>query len=647
MITAILTACLEKAVFKSEILVTNYDMGYCMGVGLKKILLINCDVNSKESLADFLNDDPGSYHLITSDADENAFAILVTEDIFHIVIYIDELHKFSHIFLQRIITNYPKIEIILVLPSDQGHIRNNIPHHSHLHFLEKPHEPFSVGHLIKKLSSNKQNQGFTGSLKIVQLDDLLQMCCLAGTTVTIQINNEQQQGAIFIKKGEIIHAQCGETYGEEALYVMMTWHDGHFKTLDATATETITTINANYQYLLLEAARRKDELDKNFTPEVDKILITDTQSIPAEAKKLQVLIVDDSMLMTRIMSTILLVSGDIEVAGIARNGQEALEMMEIMQFDVILLDVNMPVMNGRVTMKNIMIKSPCPIVIMSNVGSGSLDTILSLIDLGVVDFISKPVKGGDILLQQRKIVERVRRAATAKTSKFRRFRKSEIVQPRIHLNKTTHVDSWGKQLVIVSSGCSGHLALYHLVTGIPKSTALSFISLHSIPVTFLSAMASHINRLSHNSVTPITDGALLESGHFYLDVQRRSLSLLETNDSIIVRSLQEKYDSGYGLSYFDLLLFSAADYFQDRLLIVLLSGAETGNFEGLRYVREKGGSIFTQNSSSCVIPDFIPAMIQEDLIDEGLKPESLANRIVTWSNREHYPKNSSLGIQTI
>jgi two-component system chemotaxis response regulator CheB len=606
-------------------------MDKSMNVGLKKILLINCDSDTVESLTGFLNDDPGSYHLITSDADENAFAILVTEDIFLVVIFIDAQHQLSHIFLQRIIANYSQLEIILALPPDQNQLGDTITSHSRLHILEKPYESSSVGRLIKKLSSNKQNQGFTGSLEIVQLDDLLQMCCLAGTTVTIQVNNDLQQGAIYIKNGEIFHAQCGDISGEEALYLIMTWRHGDFETLDVTENDTVTTINANYQYLLLEAARLRDESNRELETEDDLTLATEADS--AEPDKLRVLIVDDSMIMTKIMSTILLVAGDIEVAGIARNGREALEMMEILQFDVILLDVNMPVMNGRVTMKNIMIKSPCPIVIMSNVGSGSLDTILSLLDLGVVDFISKPVRGGDILLQQRKIVERVRRAATARTSMFRRFRRPKNVRSQALCEQKRDIDSPVERLVIISSGCSGHGALYHLVTGMPETTALSFISLHSIPVTFLDAMAKHISRLGHHSVTPVADGAALQNNHFYLDAQRRSLSLQATDKSLIVRSLQEKHDSGFGLSYFDLLLFSAADSFQDKLLIVLLSGAETGNLEGLRYVREKCGSIFVQNRSSCLIHDFMPAMVQENLINEEIKPEALAKRIVTWADR--------------
>jgi two-component system chemotaxis response regulator CheB len=605
-------------------------MDIYMDVGFKKILLINCKPDAEKSLANFLLDNPQSYQLITSDADENAFAVLATEEVYLVVIHIDQQLDFSNTFLQRIIANYPQLEIILVLAPDLSQISNAISPHPHLHILKKPLAPDSVGRLIKKLSSHKYNQGFTGSLKIVQLDDLLQMCCLAGTTVMIQINNDLQQGAIFIKGGEIIHAQCEGICGEEALYRMMTWQNGDFETLDTVDTYPATTINANYQYLLLEAARRRDELSKDFEPEDNAPEII--EEIAAEPDKLRVLIVDDSMIMTKIMSTILLVAGDIEVAGIARNGKEALEMMEILQFDLILLDVNMPVMNGRITMKNIMIKSPCPIVIMSNVGSGSLDTIISLLDLGVVDFISKPIRGGDILQQQRKIVERIRRAATAKPSRFRRFRKSKTVKSPLHHSTKNHVGSAAEQLVIISSGCSGHVALYHLISGIPESAVPGFISLHSIPTTFLSDMAVHISGLCHRDVIPVADNTVLENGRFYIESQRRSLSLQASADAITIQTSHEKQNSEFEQNHFDLFLRSAADSFQDKLLVVLLSGAETGKLEGLHHVRAKGGSIFVQSRLSCVIPDFIPAMLQENLIDEELKPESLASRIITWAD---------------
>ncbi|MEA3333574.1 MAG: chemotaxis protein CheB [Pseudomonadota bacterium] len=599
-----------------------------MDDSLKKILLLNSDSNARVFLTEFLCNQPEQFQLLTSATNENTFEILATEDIFLLVIFIEECQDFPHALLKKVIAGYPQLEIILALPKDNDQIRNAIPPHSSLHVLEKPFELSLIDRLIKKISSHKQNQGFTGKLKITRLDDLVQMCCLSGTTITIQVNNEMHQGAIFIQEGDIVHAQCSDKEGEEAFYTIMTWHNGGFETLDGNPGQDVT-ITTNYQYLLLEAARRNDESGKKLEDDNTPTMTTKIKS--AEAGKLRVLMVEDSTLMAKIMSTMLLVAGDIEVAGIAHNGKEALEMMELLQFDVILLDVNMPVMNGRITMKHIMIKSPCPVIIMSNVGTRAPEAILSLLDLGAVDFISKPIRGESPLLQQQKIVERIRESARAQTSVFKRFRNSKVIQNPIN-SEADYGRSTAERLVIVSSGCSGHGALYQLVSGVRETERLSFVCLNSIPVTFLPAMSSHLGRLCQQNVTPITDGTPLQNGRFYIDSQKRSLRLQESDNSILLRSQLGRQDSENDPGYFDLFLFSAADFFQDRLLIILLSGAEIGNMEGLHYVREKGGSIFTQHHSSCMMPDSLTPIIQEKLTDEEIQPEAIAGRVVSWTD---------------
>ncbi len=598
-----------------------------MSSGLKKILILNCDSRVVESLTDFLCEGSDSYQIFTALADDQTFTIIASEEIFLVALFVEDCIEFPQQFLQKITADYPQLKIILVLPPDNDRIRSAIPAHPCLHILGRPFEPLSLGHLIKELSQHKQNQGFTGTLKIVRIEDLIQMCCLSGATITILVNNEMRQGRIFIQEGEIVHATCGEVQGEEAFYSIMTWHNGAFETQDGIS-EGIVTINVNYQYLLLEAARLIDESSRMSDPDE---ALEPVEAVAAEISKLRVLMVEDSMIMAKIMSAMLKVAGDIEIAGIAHNGKEALEMMAVLQFDLILLDVNMPIMNGRITIKHIMIKSPCPIVIMSNVGSRAPETILSLLDLGAVDFISKPVRGGDFLLQQRKIVERVRRSAMANTSVFRRFRQPRQM-PVVSSNQSPdHTSQVAEQLVVISSGCSGHGALYHLASGMPAESRSAFVCLNSIPVAFLSAMSEHLGCLCQSQVTPIGDVAPLHSGSFYMDSQKRSLLLQATGNSVSVRSLQGDDDSEYGPGYFDLFLLSAADVFRDRLLVILLSGAHTGNLDGLRYVREKGGSIFAQERSSCMLSDFMPAITQEKLIDKELRPEAIAGAVANWS----------------
>ena len=87
--------------------------------------------------------------------------------------------------------------------------------------------------------------------------------------------------------------------------------------------------------------------------------------------RLRVLIVDDSPIMRKILSSMLTASNRVKVVGMASNGEEAISLIDELSPDLVTLDVNMPVMDGTSTIKHIMIKKPCPVVIMSNPGEGS------------------------------------------------------------------------------------------------------------------------------------------------------------------------------------------------------------------------------------------------------------------------------------
>ncbi len=599
------------------------DLDNSVGTNIKKILFLNCDSRVVESMTGFLCEGSDSYQIFAAVADDKTTAIIAGEDIFLVTLFVADESEFPRSFLQKISAEYPQLKIILILPPDNERLRAAVPAHSCLHILTHPYEPFALVHLIKELSSHKHSHGFTGTLKIVRIEDLIQMCCLSGATITIQVNNNLQQGRIFIREGDIVHALCGELQGEEAFYAIMTWRNGAFETLDGISDSNVS-IKVNYQYLLLEAARLSDEANRTAEPETAAEPVAE---VAAENSRLRVLMVEDSMIMAKIMATMLKVAGDIEIAGIANNGKEALEMMAILHFDLVMLDVNMPVMNGRITLKHIMIKSPCPVVIMSNVGSRAPETVLSLIDLGAVDFISKPVRGGDFVRQQQKIVERVRRAARANISAFRRFRlprKSALPERRECGLQAA------RQLVVVSSGCSGHGALYRLIGGMTQESLYALVSLNAIPVTFLPSMSEHLGRLIRQQVIPLSAATSLHAGGVYMDIQKRSLLLQATGDSVSVSALRDEDDFEYGPGYFDLFLSSAADVFRERLLIILLSGAEIGNLDGLRYVREKGGTIFAQEQASCMIADFMPPVTQEKLIDKELKPAAIAGAVAVW-----------------
>jgi two-component system chemotaxis response regulator CheB len=224
--------------------------------------------------------------------------------------------------------------------------------------------------------TTKKQSGFAGTLKNLQLIDIIQLCCLSVSTMAIKVTKEESEGTIFIQNGEVVHACQGETAGIDAFYTIMGWERGNFETFDADVTPK-RTIREHYHFLLMEASRQIDETTQRRTEEAASVA----------QKKLRVLIVDDSPIMTKILTSVYTAQGDIEIAGTAGNGEQAIEMIDTTRPDLITLDVNMPVMDGNTTLKHIMIKKPCPVIVMSNLGDTSLENVLNFLDLGAVDFM--------------------------------------------------------------------------------------------------------------------------------------------------------------------------------------------------------------------------------------------------------------------
>ncbi len=594
-----------------------------MDAGLKKILLINCDALLRESLAEHLYADTASYRLMTAESGARALEILSREDIFLAIIGIAAGVAFPQPYLKEIMAGYPHLETILILPPDSADMRRALPSQPHLQTIEGPCDAADLGQRINALSEGHA-QGFAGTLKNIQLDDLIQMCCLSSATITIRVTKGAQQGTIFIWDGEIAHAVCGQVTGEEAFYTILGWKSGGFETLDGGVSE-VATIKKSYEFLLMEAARRVDEAEMLAEEEA---AAGEDGVVAHEQAKLRVLMVEDSTVMGKIVGSMLSASGDIEVTGIARNGEEALELTAAQRPDLILLDVNMPVMNGKAALKHIMIKNPCPVVVMSNVGSGAPDTVLSFLDLGAVDFMAKPVKNKDLLLQQQKIVERIQRAAAADIRAFRRLRCTPAERPG--RNTAGDVPA-AERLVIVSAGCSGHGSMRQMLAGLPADPAAALIGLQSIPPVFLPALAAHLQGYSRLPISILGEEAALRRGQCYLGTHGCSLRLAAEEATMRLRMQEGRQDFGYGPSYFDLLLFSASDCFGERLQVVLLSGAETGNLEGLRYMRENGGRLLIQKRTTCMMPAAMAATIEEDLCDEECEPEDIAACIAAWS----------------
>jgi two-component system chemotaxis response regulator CheB len=453
------------------------------------------------------------------------------------------------------------------------------------------------------------SSGFAGTLRNIQLTDIIQMCCLAGASICVRVRQDQEQGTLYIQDGDIVHAECGPVSGVQAFFMILGWPSGQFETLDAPPVSN-PTIKEPCQFLLMEAARRADEQAQLFVPSHDE---------PAVQKRLRVLIVDDSAIMSKILTSMLMADPGIEVVGNAKNGEEALKKMKELSPDLITMDVNMPVMDGSTALKHIMIESPCPVVIMSNLGPASYATILSFLNLGAVDFMSKPVKNRNIVKQQQRMVDRVHLAVKTNMKRFQRLRPPRLTSADF---MSINEQKFSSRFVIALSGVGGYLEMVHAITSLPAVHETCVLSMQSIPPQFAPALSDYLNVRSRFDVRPLVDRAGLNPGRCYIGASGRSIEIaMQASSSTLVDSTNEMWDEDQSSS--DHLFSMAADLFQERAVVFLLSGGEYGSMAGLRRIKAAGGHIIAPYLEKCIMPATIEPVKNENLITEMFDPKDM------------------------
>jgi CheY-like chemotaxis protein len=256
---------------------------------------------------------------------------------------------------------------------------------------------------------------------------------------------------------------------------------------------------------------------------------------PGASRPLRVLIVDDSPFFARQLKRLLEHDGDIEVPAMAKNGREALDILSSgASFDLMTLDIEMPLMAGDTTLKNVMIRHPIPTIILSNLGSHSLSKVFEFLHLGAVEFTLKPEVHDDITRYGEGLRDLVKRVSKAEVSNFKRLRKSKAETAGRHArpdltdctdrqDRTEPASSESRTLMLL--GAEGaymdwlRLPLAHLCElGL-------VIGLQSLPDRFLPDYCDHIQAVSSAAARPITGSAVLRPGSFHLGNALRPVAL--------------------------------------------------------------------------------------------------------------------------
>jgi len=349
----------------------------------------------------------------------------------------------------------------------------------------------------------------------------------------------------------------------------------------------------------------------------------------------QVLIVDDSALVRRQLTEIIETLGyDIDTA---KNGKEAVEKALATQYDVITMDINMPIMDGIEAVKQIMAQKPTAILMVSSLTTEDASITMDALDFGAVDYISKPgtmnvgknENREDILskvktlsrISPRRLKMRVKRGAT-------RERKRSVPNENSHVQVGSSLDI--SKVVLIGSSTGGPGLIEQICASLPANYKYPVCIVQHMPEQFTKAFAQ---RLANASVLPVHESEQnleILPGNIYLARGGVHLNFAKkVSGKIVIREDKEKGKSFFQPSVND-MMHSALKVFDAKNLVgVILTGIGDDGADAIVKIKNGGGYTLGESEESATVYGMPREAYERGGIMEQLDFKNILKKIAT------------------
>jgi two-component system chemotaxis response regulator CheB len=346
-------------------------------------------------------------------------------------------------------------------------------------------------------------------------------------------------------------------------------------------------------------------------------------------EKIKVLIVDDSAYMRVVLKDMLESDPGISVVGSAKDGVEAIEKVKTLAPDVVLLDIQMPKMDGIATLQRIMKESPARTVMLSAMDKVDDQLPLRALEMGAVDFISKPSGpvSIDIVHFTGKIVEIVKIAAEAKMEVLRKTREPLLTKKVLSVKKEAFK---GQKVVVIGASTGGPRALEIVFAALPRDLPASFIVVQHLPPEFSASFAKRLDAAKGPRVVLACEGDRVEKGVAYLAPGDRHLKLGWKGAASLVIKLDDGEPVNFVRPSVDVLFRSAAESIRENLMAIILTGMGVDGTAGAMVVKASGGKVVVQDEHSSVAYSMPKSAVEAGLADKILPLDKIAEEIVRF-----------------
>jgi len=336
---------------------------------------------------------------------------------------------------------------------------------------------------------------------------------------------------------------------------------------------------------------------------------------------IRTIIVDDSAFVRKVVRQMLSGSPRIDVVGLARNGEDALQLVESLRPDVVTCDLIMPELDGVGFVRRQMARRPLPILILT-ASPQDAERVLEALEAGAVDFVQKPtaLASQELLFIREELIRKVEAAAQTRTRTF--SPKPEPKKVKVAPAGAANVD-----IVVLGISTGGPQALRYLVPEFATHFPVPLVMVLHMPVGYTAFFAEKLAEVSQLPVREASDGCIVHPGEALLAPAGRHLSFRRGADGqVSVQLSVQPLDKPHRPSV-DVMFQSAAQIFGRRVLGVVMTGMGDDGKEGARWIKAQGGTILTESEESCIVYGMPRSVVESGLSDASFPLTSMAEEI--------------------
>lgn len=359
-------------------------------------------------------------------------------------------------------------------------------------------------------------------------------------------------------------------------------------------------------------------------------------------EKLRVLIVDDTVTYRRVVSNVLAELPDVEVVGLAANGKIALEKTEQLHPDLLLLDVEMPEMDGLEVLRRLPQAWPrAGAIMLSAFTTQGARTTVNCLELGAFDFVLKPAGAS-----MEENVEQLRRELKPRLAAFARQREvrailgttgsptatpRETVRPAPPPGSSPYrvATTAGGPAEVVAIGIStgGPKALSDMLPQLPASLSVPVLIVQHMPPVFTQSLAEDLDHRCALQVREARDGQEVRAGEVLIAPGGRQTRVRRDGPRVVIETTDDAPENSCKPSV-DYLFRSIGQVYGGRSVAVIMTGMGSDGTAECRMLKRAGATLIAQDAATCVVFGMPRMLVDEGLADVVAPLDQIACEIV-------------------